>query len=239
MSTFVDVRVGDFRDVLADLEPSSVDLVLTDPPYPDDFTGLWSPLGELAARVLRPGGSLMAWSGKRHLPEVLERLSASLAYRWTFALPLNGAPNMHYLGVRGAWRPIVWFESSPAPPARPKAQRFLPDVIPNGPRRKDLHEWQQEPRPARQLIAWLTETLERPLDVVDPFLGSGSFGVAAKQCGAASFVGAEIDPEHARRARERIAAVTEPLFPVSSEVEAAGKLSKLPLIYELAPEPAT
>lgn len=39
-----------------DLEPESVDLILTDPPYPREFLPLWSDLGDLAERVLKRGG---------------------------------------------------------------------------------------------------------------------------------------------------------------------------------------
>jgi hypothetical protein len=45
-----DVRLGDFRTTLSDLVPGSVDVVLTDPPYPAEFLPLWSDLGEHAAK---------------------------------------------------------------------------------------------------------------------------------------------------------------------------------------------
>jgi hypothetical protein len=46
-----EVRHGDFRDVLSDLEPGSVDAIVTDPPYTADALPLWSDLGAFAARA--------------------------------------------------------------------------------------------------------------------------------------------------------------------------------------------
>ena len=37
----LEIRRGDFREVLADIEPGSVALVLTDPPYPAEYLPLW------------------------------------------------------------------------------------------------------------------------------------------------------------------------------------------------------
>ena len=47
--------------------------------------------------------------------------------------------------------------------------------------------------------------------VLDPFLGSGTTGVAAVQLGR-SFIGVELDPGYMEIARARIAAVPPPLF---------------------------
>jgi 16S rRNA G966 N2-methylase RsmD len=76
-----DVRLGDFRTTLSDLVPGSVDVVLTDPPYPAEFLPLWSDLGEHAAKWLKPGGVLAAMSGQIHLPEVMRRLCEHLVRR--------------------------------------------------------------------------------------------------------------------------------------------------------------
>ena len=70
------VIAGDFRT--AGLEPESVDVILTDPPYPRDFVALYSDLSKTAARVLKPGGSLVAMVGQSYLPEVMSRLGEHL-----------------------------------------------------------------------------------------------------------------------------------------------------------------
>jgi hypothetical protein len=89
----IDLRLGDFRDVLADVPDNSIDLVLTDPPYAAEFLPLWSDLGAFASRVLKPTGLLLAMVGAMYLPEVTQRLGehlpepetspvAARPYRW-------------------------------------------------------------------------------------------------------------------------------------------------------------
>jgi len=54
------------------------------------------------------------------------------------------------------------------------------------------------------LLAWALETCA-VLDglVIDPFMGSGSLGVACHRAGL-RYLGVEIDPEHYATARERL-----------------------------------
>ncbi|MGI8661484.1 MAG: hypothetical protein ACR2LH_10755 [Thermoleophilaceae bacterium] len=101
----VEVRRGDFRETLADIEPASVALILTDPPYPAEFLPLWSDLAEFVGRVLVPGGSLLAYSGQGNLPEVLTRLSEHLRYWWTLALTHgHGSQNLPGKFVTIGWK---------------------------------------------------------------------------------------------------------------------------------------
>lgn len=81
-ATLVD---GDFREALSTLEPASVDLILTDPPYGREAVALYDDLGAFAARVLKPGGSLVAMAGQSYLPEVFALLGQHLRYHWTLA----------------------------------------------------------------------------------------------------------------------------------------------------------
>src|SRR5690606_11062312 len=48
----VEIRHGDFRQILSDIEPGTVDAIITDPPYPGEFIGLFTDLSQLAARLL-------------------------------------------------------------------------------------------------------------------------------------------------------------------------------------------
>ena len=69
---------------------ASVDLILTDPPYGQDFVPAFDRLGALAARVLKPGGSLLAMYGQRSLPQAMAALDCHLHYQWVFAYRLHG-----------------------------------------------------------------------------------------------------------------------------------------------------
>lgn len=69
-----EVRVGDCRALMAEMEDCSVDAVVCDPPYELNFMGKgWDASGiaydqevwKQALRVLKPGGHLLAFSGSR------------------------------------------------------------------------------------------------------------------------------------------------------------------------------
>lgn len=193
----IDVRHGDFRTVLADLEPGSVDAIVTDPPYADEFLPLWSDLAEVAAKILRPGAPMFAWSGQYRLPEVLARIVEHLEYQWTIVLHMPGA-NSRFMATHmvQTWKPIIV-----ASPGRWGPHAWHPDRVVGTGKDQELYEWQQDPDPAAELIARYVP--EGGL-VVDPFVGVGSFGVAAVTTGR-RFIGVELDAERHRTASGRIA----------------------------------
>jgi hypothetical protein len=188
---------GDFRERLLELEAGSVDLIVTDPPYPKEDLPLYSDLGQVAALLLGPRGILFCWTGQIFLPEVIGRLSEQLTYGWTFALRLPGQGS-RILGrhIVQAWKPVLAFTTGTWP-----SGKWGDDLLISPAPDKDTYEWQQSALPARRLI-------ERycPPDglVVDPFLGVGSFGVAAREAGC-RFVGVELDAGRHAKAVQRIA----------------------------------
>src|SRR5262249_12679783 len=67
----------------AKIEPASVGLVLTDIPYGKEFLPEVAELAALAARILRPGGVFVTYSGQLYLNQVMRALDEHLTYRWT------------------------------------------------------------------------------------------------------------------------------------------------------------
>src|SRR3990167_209755 len=74
----INIEHGDFRELIRTLKPNSIDLILTDPPYPREYLPLWSDLAKEAARVLKPSGFLIAYSGQNNLPKILQDLAQYL-----------------------------------------------------------------------------------------------------------------------------------------------------------------
>jgi 16S rRNA G966 N2-methylase RsmD len=72
--------VGDFRELSKDIADDSVSLIFTDPPYDTKSIPLFEQLAEVAARVLKPGGSVIAYCGQTQLPAVLAGMSKHLRY---------------------------------------------------------------------------------------------------------------------------------------------------------------
>lgn len=197
-----DLRLGDFREVLADVPDGSVDLVLTDPPYIASTMHLYSDLGAFAARVLKPEtGMLLALTGQAHLPEAIARLGEHLPYRWTITYQMTGAHSMmHGLGIWVGWKPVLLYGGTPK-----AAGRILYDAIAGGGRDKRYHDWGQ----SEQGFGSLLDALALPgALIVDPFVGGGTTAAAARARGL-RFIGAEVDPDAYRRAADRLAAADD------------------------------
>lgn len=189
---------GDFRERLLELEPGSVDLILTDPPYPADFLPLWSDLAEIAARILKPQGVLAALTGQIYLPDVSNRLGEHLAYGWTYCQPLPGQQS-RIMGrhVLQSWKPWLIYTNGTWPSGR---IQWHPDMLDPSYRAKDQYRWQQDPNPTLLLIDALSEP---DALVVDPFTGTGSYGVAALTMGR-TFVGCELDLDRFEAGKKRL-----------------------------------
>jgi hypothetical protein len=190
------IIIGDMREVGAQIADNSIDLIFTDPPYPGEFLPLWGSLSELAARVLKPGGLCLAYSGQIFLPDTLRLLGQNLEYLWTFAIRhAGGNQRIFKVNVNTGWKPILCFVK---PPLTIWWDSFID--ITSGEREKDLHEWQQAESEAAYFIEKLCPAGGM---VLDPFAGSGTTLSAAKKLGM-KYTGIEVNPDDAQRATERL-----------------------------------
>lgn len=190
---------GDFRDLAHKIASNSVELILTDPPYDEESIHLYRDAAAVARRILKPGGSFVAYAGQRHLGNVLSECGQYLRYWWTFACVHAGSSQtMNKLGVRVGWKPVVWFVKE----TRGDVQNITRDMIVCGDQEKDLHDWQQSEEEAKFLIEKLSP---ENATVVDFFAGSGTTLAAAKVLGR-KFIGFERDEHHAELIVERLEA---------------------------------
>lgn len=172
----IDVYHGDFTEICeSELEPESVDHIVTDPPYGEDAIPAWRDLGRVANRVLKPGGFCIAYSGKYHLPAVIDALDESLDYYWQCIVHHDG-PGAKFFArdMRTNYKPVLVFQKPP----ETKQEDFVTDVIQGAGREKDSHDWQQAEAEAAELVERFTDTNDR---ILDPMCGSGTTGVAAKR----------------------------------------------------------
>lgn len=192
------IWIGDFRRLATNIPPGSVDLVLTDPPYNKAGIPLWTDLADLAKRVLKPGGFLVAYSGHLFLPEVMTRLSESLDYYWMASMPFRGQkPSIRERQVRTGFRIILIYVK---PPITEKPWFFdvvEADAAPD----KRYHDWGQTVKPGRYLVSRFSGLGDL---VLDPFCGAGTFPVAAVLEGRRT-IGVELNSAHAKVARKRVA----------------------------------
>jgi len=197
-----------FVKSLADITPAevpdeSVDAIITDPPYPKEFVPLFNDLGALAARVLKPGGSLIALVGQSYLPQYMELLSRHLDYHWTIGAHMPGgqAVQLWAKEVNTFWKPALWFTKGPRE-GQWQSDFIRTDVNSND---KAHHHWGQ----SEQLTLGLVERGSLRGDVVlDPFMGGGTTGVVCQQAGR-KFIGVEVDDEIATKAIQRISEASD------------------------------
>lgn len=182
---------GDFREKSKEIPDNSIDLIFVDPPYALEWIPIYSDIGILASRVLKPGGSFVTYAGRFGFPEILGRLTniPDLTYWWILAMIHNGAhESLPAKGVYVEWKPLLWFIKGNK---RPEGYQHIPDVIARSRPNKGLHTkgWDQSPIDAEHVINKLT--LENQI-VLDPMMGSGTTGIAALNL-RRQFIGIEID----------------------------------------------
>lgn len=189
---------GDFIELGQKLPDNTFDAIITDPPYPKEYAPLWPALGELAQRVLKPGGSLLAITPHYLLPWVLTQIP--LKYRWLISMwQSDGAHPRMAMGVEVCWKPVVWWVKG----SWPHGRGFVRDGFPNDPPAKGHHKWEQS-------LSWADAMLKFvPTGglVLDPMTGSGTVGVACKAAGY-GFVGIDNDIEAVKIARQRLDLLT-------------------------------
>lgn len=192
----ISILHGDFIEVCSAIPDDSVDLIFTDPPYDDASVWMYEPLAEIAARVLKPGGSLITYAGHHALPNVLNLMTPHLRFWWTLALHHNGmAARLPGKWVFVHWKPMLWFVKEGR-----RDNEFVADYIESHQPDKILHEWQQDMSEASYYIEHLTDPGDH---ILDPFCGSGTTCLAALSLGRRA-TGIEKDEARMQLAKGRI-----------------------------------
>ncbi len=189
--------VADIRK--AEVGAETVDVIITDPPYPEEFLDTYAYLAEFGARVLKPGGHLLAMAGQSYLPEVFERmLEHGLTYAWTLAYltPGGQAVQLWDRKFNTFWKPIVFFTKGDSD--RPwRGDVVSSDVNAN---EKDVHPWQQS---ESGIVRLITDFSEQGDLVADPFLGGGTTAGCALSLGR-RFLGIDVDPNAVAATKARL-----------------------------------
>jgi hypothetical protein len=202
------IIAGDFRQQGHLVEDNSADLFFTDPLYHRKHVQLYGELAEFAARKLIEGGSLLCYCGHFAIPDILPLMMPHLRYHWLISVVHSGGSKvLPALGVSARFKPMLWFTKG----AR-RSRMVVGDCITSEPGNKlSGHEFAQGTVEASYYISKLSR---KGALVVDPFLGSGTTGVAAVRAGRA-FCGFEIDPDTARKAEQRIARCVQGAAPAA------------------------
>ena len=186
--------LGDCRDILPTLP--KVDAVVTDPPY--GIAALWA--GEQSGK----NGKSRLWTGdndwdRETCPELVDmaRANAEKSIVWGgnyYALP----PSRGYL----IWDKMQEFSNADSElawcswPQTPRTFRYARAQLAS----EGKEHPTQKPLP---LMKWCIGFLPDAQTILDPFMGSGTTGVAAVQMGR-DFIGIEREPKYFDIACKRI-----------------------------------
>ena len=214
------LHLGDCLDVMQGIPDGSVDMVMTDPPYGMNFQSNWSKNGprhkkiegdsaadfrwlQDAFRLLKPdGGSLISfcdWNTSHRWREEIERAGFVIKSQVIWDRLHHGMGDL-----KGAFAPqhdIVWYAT--------KGRRIFVNGRPKSVmRHKRPSPADDHGHPTCKPVALMEELIRATDDgsgsvVLDPFLGSGTTGVAAANTGR-RFIGIERDPDYFTVAQARI-----------------------------------
>lgn len=196
---------ADFFEYEENVADGSIDMVLTDMPYIDEWKEFISPAMMVLNRIMKPGAFAVLVIGHVRLPEIFEGLhdcktefgDEALKFYHICALAHSGhLAAMHSVGAMNGFKPVIVLQK---PPYR-KPYKMYNDLIQGSGKSKETHEWQQ----SVEEILPMVDAFSKPGDVIcDPFMGSGTYGIAAKLT-VRRFVGVEIDKSTFDDARRRI-----------------------------------
>lgn len=177
--------------------PDRLRLIVADPPYPEKYLPVYESLAKLAAKALKPGGSLLVMIGHYYLYEILTMMRPHLNHHWTCCYDMPGAKaQVFQKKVHASWKPVLWFVKG-----KYEGDWRSDKFTSNRPDKK-YHEWGQSVSGMVDII----EKFSKPGDIIlDPFLGGGSTGIAALKL-KRRFVGIDSDKNAVLTSRARIEA---------------------------------
>ncbi len=167
------IYYGRFQNICKGWEDGSIDHIVTDPPYPEEFLQEWSDLSEVASRILKPSGYCICYAGQTHLPDYINRLSKHLNYYWQMVFMQTFHTQIFPRKIFARYKPILVFQKSPVE----VKNDWITDVI-KPTVQKDIMDWQQDVESYKQIISRFTKQGEV---ILDPFAGSGTAGMACKE----------------------------------------------------------
>lgn len=176
----VELILGDCLEVMSEIK--NVDLVLTDPPYPnmgDKSADLWD--DQIISKVKLPDvKQLIFWHAIEPFPldwtaiHIWHKPNGCSAYYYERIFERNGGKRCKVYRI-----PIINYETLP--------------------------EWTPHPtqKPLLLIKKLILEHTKKGDTILDPFAGSGTTGVACVQTGR-NFIGIEIDESYYNIAKRRI-----------------------------------
>ena len=196
----IDLRLGDCLEILPALPDNSVDAVITDPlygingnyeSYNDTVTSLSNIVPKFIKEARRVSQLVIVFTGVKNT-----ELYNGCDWRMAWVVPAG-------TGVSAwgftCWTPIAIYGKDPF-----AGKGSRPDVfVDYKPRREGCDHPYEKPL---SIMRWIIERCVpyKNATILDPFMGSGTTGVACVQTGR-NFIGIEIEPKYFEIAEKQIA----------------------------------
>ena len=214
-------------EAMKSIGDNTIDLIITDPPYNlgnfmkdrdtnlkkmrDNFFGDagWDNMdfSESAARFMKKGGSIIVFMAIIKVETVIKLAEKYGFYYKTTGIwhkknPMPRNMNLHFVNSTEAW---IYFTYKTRTGTFNNNGAVLHDfvetsVTPNGERKYGKHPTQKPESLMRHFVDVLSNVDD---NILDPFMGSGTTGVAAKKAGR-NFIGIELSKEYFDMASQRI-----------------------------------
>ena len=183
----VELIQGDCLEVMKSMADKSVDAVITDPPYPSYYTdeylykeGLLDYLKHYDCR------QLIFWSAKSEFP-----LDYTAIHVWDKKMGV-GRAQYDRIFERNGQKGYLMF------------RHYLINSTVAAKMTGDIFTGHKSQKPIKLILELIEKFTNKGDTILDPFMGSGTTGVACVQTGR-NFIGIEIDPDYFAIAEKRIA----------------------------------
>jgi len=196
-----DVKLYNCDILDSPIKDNSLDIIITDPPYPREFLSCWSKLAEFASKKLKDGGVLIAACGHIYLPEIFNLMNVKgLTYYWTECIYQPGkAAELNTKRLQTNWKPLLVYTKGEYKGTFQKTDVYISEYKETK-KDKEFHEWGQNHNVFSKIV---TDWTYANSIVCDPFLGGGTTGVCCIQ-NKRKFVGIEINKQTFDIASERL-----------------------------------
>ncbi len=188
---------GDFKEICKDFADDSIDAIITDPPYPKKFIYLYKELGQVANRILKPGGFCTMHTGNMYFEEIRNSLRGNLNYVWEYiSLIPPGTFSRWPIFLTNSYRMILIYSKGNSFDSKKYRGK---DII-KSKREKLDHTWQKCLGVVQKLVKYFSE----PGDLVlDPFIGSGTTALACRFLGR-NCTGIDIDEDAIKITKDKL-----------------------------------
>lgn len=193
---------GDIAQIEEIIDKDSVDLIITDPPYPRQYFYCYENLAKITPWILKSGGSLVTIIPHYNFLDVANLFKPPMKWRWM--LHLSHMQHSHArmsMGIEVTFKPMGWFVKDKLPIN--KCRNFVIDgidVTKEDGYRKKLHKWQQSTQWCEYYIKKLAYDNEL---VVDPFVGSGTTAIVCEKL-KRRWIAVDIDESACEISKQRL-----------------------------------